>query len=218
MLSFMYTNIQLCARVNDRVQTSDAANITTGHFFNKVQSWTQQCQIMLQYESRSQLILEGVLKVFIRVSRGWCERSVGSFLRVLQKRVDYYQALSVICAWVAPLSFPGVHIAESLCHFLLKLYRYTLLCPCLNSCGAAWTGQAKVVLKDRPVMWLMTTLYLQPCKGRRRVNLSSPLCQQQASQSAIPHWPLSQLRTGNEIFGNQTIRLPLVFCFLSSVW
>lgn len=92
--------------------------------------------------------------------------------------VDYSQALSVIFAWVAPLSFPDVHIARSLCHFLFKLHRYTLLCPCLNSCGAAWTGQGKVVLKDRPVMWLMATLYLQPCKGSRRVNLSSPLCQQ----------------------------------------
>lgn len=121
---------------------------------------------------------------------------------------------SVIFVWAAPLSFPAVYIAGYLCHLSL----YPLVPICLDLSGPAWTGQTKVVLMDRPVMWLIAMLYLQSWKGSGRVNLSCPLYHQQASQSALPHWPLSQLRAGNEIFGNQTIRLPFVYCFLFSVW
>jgi len=155
-------------------------------------------------------------KVFIWVSGGWISWIISEGFTeasgLLSSFVcNFCLSGSVVLPWCA-------HCRISLPLLILKLHRHTLLCPYLNSGGAAWTGQAKVALKDRPVMWLMAKLNLQPCKGSRRENLSSPLCQQQASQSALPHWPLSQLRAGNEIFGNQTIRLPLVFCFLSSVW
>lgn len=68
-----------------------------------------------------------------------------------------------------------------------------------------------------PIRWLMATLYL-PWEGSRRVNVSSPLCQQQASQSTHPHWPAQGRKL--DFFHNQTSSCLLVplFCLVVENW